>query len=283
MQPAPVRMMPVQPTPAQPMPVRMMPVQPMPGQPMPVRMMPVQPMPGAPGGPGSYRPPSYGFALPSYWVAPTYFIADYRAYGLGRPAWGFGWSRYYDDYVLTDRWGRVYDWRRGDGYRGDDRGRDDYDRAPARKRDRSSIVGAIIGGAIGAVTGNLIAGAGSRLAGSLIGGGVGALAGQAIDRESQKGRGRGRDYGRDYGREYGYDDGYRPDPRPHWDMGYWSGQSGATYGGCNCTETVTTITEPGRPIVTKKVRYVTEYVTVPARTKYVRTKYVPRGKYVQLD
>jgi len=64
-----------------------------------------------PGGTGAYRRPAYGDALPRYWVAAPHYIADYRAYGLPRPAAGFGWSRYYDDAVLTDRWGRVYDVR----------------------------------------------------------------------------------------------------------------------------------------------------------------------------
>jgi Ni/Co efflux regulator RcnB len=59
----------------------------------------------------SYQRPSYGYQLPSEWVAPHYFIADFYSYGLSPPASGFGWSRYYDDAVLTDQWGRVYDWR----------------------------------------------------------------------------------------------------------------------------------------------------------------------------
>ena len=64
-----------------------------------------------PGGASAYRRPDYGFTLPRYWVAARFYIANYRAYDLPRPAAGFGWSRYYDDVVLTDRWGRVYDSR----------------------------------------------------------------------------------------------------------------------------------------------------------------------------
>lgn len=253
------------PMPAQPMPMPM-PAQAMPGMPMRPGPMPAMPMRGGPAPmqmAGGYVAPSYGYTLPRQWVAPGYFVANYRAFGLARPAWGFGWSRYYDDFVLTDRWGRVYDWRRGD----DARSGGGID---CRRRRGSGIVGAIVGGVVGAVAGNVIAGAGDRLAGSLIGGGVGALAGQAIDRGSHRGR---------CTREgYYEDDGYdRPDPRPHWDMA-WAG-------GCQCTQTVTEVVEPGYPIVTRKVSYVTEYVRVPVRTKYVvtRTKYVRRGKYVPLD
>ncbi|QUT04324.1 RcnB family protein [Sphingobium phenoxybenzoativorans] len=67
----------------------------------------------APGGWAAYRRPAYGFALPRYWIQPAYYIADYRAYGLPVPNYGYGWSRYYDDAVLTDQYGRVYDSRSG--------------------------------------------------------------------------------------------------------------------------------------------------------------------------
>jgi Nickel/cobalt transporter regulator len=244
------------------------------GQPMPPM---ARPGPGGdrwgsvPGGWNAYRAPAYGYTLPRYWTAPTYYIADYRSFGLPAPAWGFGWSRYYDDMVLTDRWGRVYDWRdsrdmRGDGWRGDG---GDY---RPRKRDRSGIVGAIVGGAVGALTGNLIAGAGSRLAGSLIGGGVGALAGQAIDSGRIGGRdgyGRGDDYDRGHG-------GYRPSG-PHWSMGE---SSGGYYTGCGCggqtVTTTTTTTTYAAPVTTRRVSYVTEYVRMPAKRRVhyapVRTK-----------
>lgn len=61
----------------------------------------------------AYRRPDYGFQLPSYWMTPEYFVFDLEYYDLPEPAEGFGWSRYYDDVVLTDRWGRVYDSRGG--------------------------------------------------------------------------------------------------------------------------------------------------------------------------
>ena len=260
---------PMMPTPAMNQPMRMPP-------PMMQRDMSARPdgdrWAHVPGGWSAYRAPSYGYRLPPHWMAPGHFIADYRANGLRQPGHGFGWSRYYDDMVLTDRWGRVYDWqdtRAGyDNY--DDRG--DY-RGERRRKNKSGIVGALIGGAIGALTGNVIAGAGSRLAGSLIGGGVGALAGQAIDQSSRH-RGRERYRGDDdYGRMHG----------PHWQddgpaYGYASGD-------CGCeTVTTTTTVRQLKPVVTTSVRYVTEYVTVPARVRYApRTKYVPRGKYVPVS
>jgi Nickel/cobalt transporter regulator len=157
---------------------------------------------GAPGGWGGYRRPSVGYILPSYWTNPGYNIGNYWSYGLSRPSNGYGWSRYYDDAVLTDRSGRVYDaarvdWDRTDryddaayygnedysdsygyrdnGYANDGRG---YD--TRRRNSNGGVVGAVIGGAIGALTGGLIAGRGDHLAGALIGGGVGTLGGLAI-------------------------------------------------------------------------------------------------------
>ncbi len=154
----------------------------------------------APGGWNGYRRPFRGYALPSYWVQPSFYVPNYSYYGFAQPSSGYGWSRYYNDAVLTDRYGRVYDsvydvdWDRGSvaygedysdsyGYAdrdyGDDRGyRDD------RRRGRSGIGGAIAGGAIGAIAGSAIAGRGDRLPGALIGGGLGAIAGAAIDQSS---------------------------------------------------------------------------------------------------
>lgn len=62
-----------------------------------------------PVGAPAYVRPFRGFLLPRVWIAPTYYIANWQGYGLSRPAQGYGWSRYYDDAVLTDRNGRVYD------------------------------------------------------------------------------------------------------------------------------------------------------------------------------
>lgn len=56
-----------------------------------------------------YKRPAYGYRLAKAWTDAQFYIADYRRYRLPRPARGFGWSRYYDEAVLTDQWGRVYD------------------------------------------------------------------------------------------------------------------------------------------------------------------------------
>tara|TARA_R110001606_G_scaffold106839_2_gene231384 strand:+ start:1580 stop:2998 length:1419 start_codon:yes stop_codon:yes gene_type:complete len=59
----------------------------------------------------SYRKPHRGFRLPQTYVQPSYFIGNFGYYGLSQPNYGFGWSRYYDDAVLTDRYGVVQDAR----------------------------------------------------------------------------------------------------------------------------------------------------------------------------
>jgi Ni/Co efflux regulator RcnB len=65
----------------------------------------------APGGWGGYRMPSRGFTLPTYWIQPSYRISNYPLYGLYAPQTGYGWSRYYDDAVLSDSRGYVQDYR----------------------------------------------------------------------------------------------------------------------------------------------------------------------------
>ncbi|WHO37589.1 RcnB family protein [Sphingobium sp. AP49] len=67
----------------------------------------------APGGWAGYQRPVRGYALPSYWTNPAFQIANYRIYGLSVPPAGYSWSRYYDDAVMIDRYGRVYDTRNG--------------------------------------------------------------------------------------------------------------------------------------------------------------------------
>ena len=243
-----------------------------------------------------YRKPHRGFRLPSTFVRPSYFIGNFGHYGLRQPSFGYGWSRYYDDAVLTDRHGVVQDarynvdWDRYNqgyaaGYRdgratydpsvftGDDRvmatpsayrdGQSTYQgdwqgayqadgsyqgdwqgtyrdadgqvyegeysgtfvgdgqlaphwgtgqseasgtrhHAPypdergfdgqraeelaylEQCRKSSGIGGAVVGGAIGALAGNRIAGRGNRLGGSLIGGGLGAVAGAAIEQGTDR-------------------------------------------------------------------------------------------------
>lgn len=157
----------------------------------------------APGGWNAYRRPVRGWVLPGYWVAPGWSVANWSAYGLPQPPYGYNWSRYYDDAVLIDGRGTVYDsvggvrWDRFDaadadyGYRGD--GYDDgrgYDAAPQLAyptRDADDGTG---GAAIGAVVGGLAGAAitGGGLGGALIGAGTGALAGLAIDKSDRRGR-----------------------------------------------------------------------------------------------
>lgn len=87
----------------------------------------------APGGWSAYRRPVRGWAMPSYWLAPNFYITDWGAYGLTAPPYGYHWSRYYDDAVLVDQYGRAMDCVEGldwqgdasDGY--DDHGDYDYD------------------------------------------------------------------------------------------------------------------------------------------------------------
>lgn len=158
----------------------------------------------APGGWAAYRRPYRGYALPSYWVAPRFYISDWQAYGLTQPSYGYNWVRYYDDAVLVDGRGSVYDTRGGidwdrydDGYYAsddrvyadsgyDDRGYDDrgYD-ARYGRRD-NGVGGAVAGAVVGGVAGNVIAGRGNRLGGTLIGAGVGAAAGYAIDKAEDR-------------------------------------------------------------------------------------------------
>ena len=202
----------------------------------------------APGGWAAYRQPYRGWALPSYWFAPSFFITDYSAYGLGAPPVGYNWTRYYDDAVLVDGRGRVYDsvggldWNRYEGgYAYDDAYDDgaryyadgvDDDYAPRGVDDRrydqrrdSGVGGAVIGGVVGEVAGNVIAGRGNRLPGTIVGAGVGAVAGAAIDRAEDRGRrydDRGAPYGypdrgpplppRGYAPGPGYAPGYAPGP-----------------------------------------------------------------------
>ena len=273
------------------------PVAGMPAGPGPMmRRMPPPPMqtPGGarwsqvPGGWNAYHRPSYGYTLPRYWIAPSFYISDWSSLGLPAPAPGFGWSHYYDDTVLTDRWGRVYDWRdgrdAGDGHEdySDSYGyRDDANRGagyPRRPRRNDGVAGAVAGAVVGGVAGNVIAGHGNRLAGSLIGGGVGALAGQAIDRSVTHDRRQHDTYERGYDRYQSYG-------APHWDDGYreqrkWGPSYGYSYGGDGGGTTVTTVfidSAPSQPVVTRSVSYVTEYVSVPVRHRVVH-HWKPRAR-----
>lgn len=82
----------------------------------------------APGGWHGYHHLSRGSVLPGYWTSPSFFVNDWSTYGLGEPPAGYNWTRYYDDAVLTDDRGQVYDsvnglnwdqYASGSGYNGD--------------------------------------------------------------------------------------------------------------------------------------------------------------------
>lgn len=159
----------------------------------------------APGGWRAYRRPVRGWVMPRYWYAPAFVVRNYAAYGLTAPPPGYYWSRYYDDAVLIDDRGAVYDTRGGidwdrydDGYR-----RDGYDVSrqngyvdgrymrrdgDVAARPDDGVGGAVIGGIVGGVAGNAIARRGNRLAGTLIGAGAGVMAGAAIDKAEDSGR-----------------------------------------------------------------------------------------------
>ncbi len=76
----------------------------------------------APGGWKGYRQMRRGRTLPRYWISPSFFISDFADYGLNAPLNGYYWTRYYNDAVMIDRYGHVYDtvggvdWDRDGGY-----------------------------------------------------------------------------------------------------------------------------------------------------------------------
>jgi len=195
----------------------------------------------APGGWNAYRRPGAGYIVPRYWLSPTFYIGNWSTYGFAQPSSGLAWSRYYDDAVLIDGNGRVYDtvygvdWDRydyGDAYY-DDRAGADYaydDRAPRRD---DGVGGALIGAAVGGVAGNVIAGRGERLGGTLIGAGLGAIAGMAIDKSEDRGRTvRGSDF--------------RPYPVPQDQVGYEFDDAGTSYAYNETPGTV--VYAPGAPV-----------------------------------
>jgi len=223
----------------------------------------------APGGWNAYRRPYRGYALPSYWIAPRFYVSDWQAYGLTQPAYGYNWVRYYDDAVLVDGRGSVYDTRNGidwdrydDGYAGDDRvyadsgygdrGHDDravdgraydgrgYDDRGYQRRD-DGVGGAVTGAVVGGVAGNLIGGRGNRLGGTLIGAGVGAAAGYAIDKAEDRRAAPPPPPPPAYDR--GYATPVAPDRAPPPPVGY--GQGGSNWRSADGTTTVTTTAGAG--------------------------------------
>lgn len=149
----------------------------------------------APGGRAAYRRPFRGYRLPTYWVAPRFYVTDWSYYGLAAPTGGYRWARYYDDAVLIDQHGAVYDHREGIDWDGEHR---EHDR-------RSGAGGAIAGAVVGGIVGNVVAGRGDRLAGTLLGAGVGAAGGYALDRATDRRRGEHGDM-RHHDEHDGYDE-----------------------------------------------------------------------------
>ncbi len=365
----------------------------------------------APGGIKAYRRPFRGFTLPSYWINPGFSVNNYSVYGLSRPTNGYYWSRYYDDAVLTNNRGYVYDsvpnvrwdnsqsgyapqsgyqqggyqpayaptirpdaqaynWgddayepRQGDRpvtdrreagtyegewnggyvdpqgqtYRGEWEGnytgqdgrryegtyrgtatgapvytsgrtagapyetvpyndrvnsRDDYEGGYETPRGyegyerclrSNGVAGGAIGGVIGAIAGNRIAGRGNRTAGTLIGGGLGALAGLGIEKATKKcDRYLPRE---EYPVANRYPQGY-PQSQPYpqqsypvqpggygWQGGYYYPQQAAAP---VTTVTVTPGTATTTTTTTEEVVYENVYSYAP-RKRVVR-KYAPRPK-----
>ncbi|MEP9357856.1 RcnB family protein [Sphingomonas sp. KR3-1] len=76
----------------------------------------------APGGWNNYRRMGRGGHLPNYWMGSGFRIPDYLNWGLAAPPYGYFWVRYYDDAVLVDDRGDVWDsvdginWADADAY-----------------------------------------------------------------------------------------------------------------------------------------------------------------------
>lgn len=162
----------------------------------------------APGGWAGYRAPHRGWAVPRYWSAPRFYVGDWSNYGLPQPPQGYNWARYYDDAVLIDPRGSVYDtasgidWDRYDSGAyapinpGADAAEDSVDGGSGERsyvdrgppRGDNGLGGAAIGVVAGGTAGNIVAGRGNRVGGTLIGAGIGAAAGYAIDKHEDRGR-----------------------------------------------------------------------------------------------
>ncbi|WP_374942536.1 RcnB family protein [Sphingomonas sp.] len=273
----------------------------------------------APGGWNAYRRPVRGWAVPVYWNTPRFYISDWSAYGLAQPQYGYNWVRYYDDAVLIDSRGSVYDtagdvdWDRYDRdsdagagrYADDDRRDDRYDRRDDRRGN--GLGGAAIGAVAGGVAGNVIAGRGNRLGGTLIGAGVGAAAGYAIDRKEDRERDyRGPDergpgappppppphhggYGADYPQPvYGHGYPPPPSPRPYPPVsmagdGRWMSPDGGTTvvtSGGGYGGSITTVTVQSAPVITTTTTEIYEDHVTWSRPVVRRKVWKPRRKPV---
>jgi len=250
----------------------------------------------APGGWGAYRRPVRGYVLPGYWYAPRFFINDWQGYGFRAPATGYTWVRYYDDAVLVDGRGAVYDtiggvdWDRYDRGGVVEGGYADgayYADRDARYRDNGSgsdgLGGAAVGAVVGGVAGNLVAGRGNRLGGTLIGAGVGAAAGYAIDKSADRKRRDRRDYppvAPDYAPGYGAPDAGYPMPQGYPAAPQWTSPDGRTTvvtSGGGWGGSTTTVVVQSAPVVTTTV---TEEV-VEDRVTYTKRPYRSKVRYAK--
>lgn len=101
----------------------------------------------APGGWNGYRAAFRGYMMPRYWVNPSFLIGNYSLYNLRAPSAGYSWYRYYDDAVLSDNRGYVYDsvqnlpWDQYEGGyapQSDDSGFDTPEYGPSIRADSSA-------------------------------------------------------------------------------------------------------------------------------------------------
>ncbi len=58
---------------------------------------------------GGYVRPMRGYRLPPFFVTPRFRVIDWGRWRLARPPIGYNWIRYYDDAVLIDARGNIYD------------------------------------------------------------------------------------------------------------------------------------------------------------------------------
>ena len=167
-------------------------------------------------------------------------------------------------------------------------------------RDRG-VGGALIGGAVGALAGNRIAGRGNRTVGTIAGAAVGAVAGTVIDKAEDRGRNRDEceayldDYYARYtqGPGYGAGYGYPGSAYPGYGYGYPGAYAPAQTGCCMAQAVMMVpvmmvpVAQP-KPECKETVEYVTEWVPAPrhkARRVYRPSKIVPdkRTKLVPAD
>jgi Ni/Co efflux regulator RcnB len=222
----------------------------------------------APGGWGSYRRPSRGHSLPNYWMQSNFRIPDYYSFGLRQPGNGYFWVRYYDDAVLVDGGGRVWDSVSGIAWAEAE--------ADAGYGYASSAASASAGGSIAPVDpNNYYEYPRGGYAPPAVGAPPAVQYYPACPQQCPNG---GTVYYRDGG--VGYDNGgavYR-DGGPGYNGGsttYYGG-GGGYYGG----GTTTTVVIQGAPIVTttttETIEETTTYVTTPRRV--VRRAWRPRPK-----